>query len=108
MCGDKKASSDNAGAIRAAGGGFAKLEIAHEEEYFYKQASDEVVIVKLWRSKLWVIPMKNISFPSPQRQQQLLDLKNKKLNEEQFRNDAIKSHEDAIQRHKEAISKIRK
>lgn len=34
---DKKPGSDNAGAIRAAGGGFAKMEIAHEEEYFYKQ-----------------------------------------------------------------------
>lgn len=35
--GDKKPSSDNAGSIRAAGGSFAKMEIAHEEEYFYKQ-----------------------------------------------------------------------
>lgn len=37
MMGDKKPSTDSAGAIRAAGGGFAKMEVAHEEEYFYKQ-----------------------------------------------------------------------
>lgn len=34
---DKNAVTDTAGAIRAAGGGFARMEIAHEEEYFYKQ-----------------------------------------------------------------------
>lgn len=34
---DKKGSSDNAGSIRAAGGAFAKLEAANEDEYFYKQ-----------------------------------------------------------------------
>lgn len=39
MMSDKKPSSDNAGAIRAAGGSFAELGIAHEEEYFYKQVS---------------------------------------------------------------------
>lgn len=36
---DKKDGHDNAGAIRAAGGAFAKMEIAHEEEYFYKIVS---------------------------------------------------------------------
>lgn len=34
---EKSQVTDTAGAIRAAGGGFAKMEIAHEEEYFYKQ-----------------------------------------------------------------------
>lgn len=33
------ANHDTAGSIRAAGGGFAKMEIAHEEEYFYKLVS---------------------------------------------------------------------
>jgi hypothetical protein len=32
----KSDGHDNAGAIRAAGGAFGKLEAAHEEEYFYK------------------------------------------------------------------------
>lgn len=27
---------DTAGSIRAAGGAFGKMEVAHEEEYFYK------------------------------------------------------------------------
>ena len=36
---DKKGESGSAGSIRAAGGSFAKMEIAHEEEYFYKQVS---------------------------------------------------------------------
>lgn len=36
MMSDSKPSTDSAGSIRAAGGGFAKMEIAHEEEYFYK------------------------------------------------------------------------
>jgi ATPase inhibitor, mitochondrial len=27
------------GSIRDAGGAFGKMEVAHEEEYFYKQAS---------------------------------------------------------------------
>ena len=34
---DKKSGHDEAGAIRAAGGAFGKLEAAHEDEYFYKQ-----------------------------------------------------------------------
>lgn len=76
---DKKPTSDSAGSIRAAGGSFAKMEVAHEEEYFYKQ-----------------------------RQEQLHKLKEKQLNEEQFREKAIKDHEDAIRRHKEAIEQIRK
>lgn len=33
---DSKGSSDNAGSIRAAGGAFAKMEAAHEDEYFFK------------------------------------------------------------------------
>lgn len=77
--GDKKPSTDSAGSIRAAGGGFAKMEVAHEEEYFYKQ-----------------------------RQEQLHQLKEKQMSEEQFREKAIKDHEQAIKRHQEAISQIRK
>lgn len=34
--GDKKGETGSAGAIRAAGGAFAKMEQAHEEEYFFK------------------------------------------------------------------------
>ena len=30
---------DTSGSIRSAGGSFAKMEIAHEEEYFYKLVS---------------------------------------------------------------------
>lgn len=41
---DKKPSSDSAGAIRAAGGSFAKMEIAHEEEYFYKQVREIIIV----------------------------------------------------------------
>lgn len=37
--GDKKPTTGSAGAIKAAGGGFAKMEVAHEEEYFYKQVN---------------------------------------------------------------------
>lgn len=40
MMGAKKGGNDgsqmSAGAIKEAGGAFAKLEVAHEEEYFYK------------------------------------------------------------------------
>jgi hypothetical protein len=39
MMSDSKNTPDSAGSIRSAGGGFAKMEIAHEEEYFYKQVS---------------------------------------------------------------------
>lgn len=46
---DKKPGSDNAGAIRAAGGAFAKMEIAHEEEYFYHQVRNHPTI--LWKSQ---------------------------------------------------------
>jgi hypothetical protein len=41
---DKKPSTDSAGSIRAAGGSFAKMEIAHEEEYFYKQVNPLLII----------------------------------------------------------------
>ncbi|CRL00545.1 CLUMA_CG013806, isoform A [Clunio marinus] len=75
---DSKPTPDSAGAIRAAGGGFAKMEVAHEEEYFYKM-----------------------------RQDQLHQLKEKQMSEHQFREKAIKDHEQAIQRHKEAISGLK-
>jgi len=77
--GDKKDSQGSAGAIREAGGAFGKMEVAHEEEYFYKQ-----------------------------RQQQLKELKDKKVGVEEFHEKSIQDHEEAIQRHKEAINQIRK
>lgn len=40
---DKKESQGSAGAIRDAGGAFAKLEVAHEEEYFYKQVRNAFI-----------------------------------------------------------------
>jgi len=76
---DKKESQGSAGAIREAGGAFGKMEVAHEEEYFYKQ-----------------------------RQQQLKELKDKKLGEEEFRSKAISDHEEAINRHKDALNQLRK
>ena len=35
----KPQDHDTAGAIRGAGDGFSKMEVAHEEEYFYKLVS---------------------------------------------------------------------
>lgn len=40
---DKKPTSDSAGSIRAAGGAFAKMEAAHEEEYFYKMVRHFII-----------------------------------------------------------------
>lgn len=37
-----KPDHDTSGAIRAAGGSFAKMEVAHEEEYFYKLVSSNL------------------------------------------------------------------
>lgn len=37
--GDSRPATDTAGSIRAAGGAFARMEVAHEEEYFCKQVS---------------------------------------------------------------------
>lgn len=39
MSGKGPADHDTAGSIRSAGGSFAKMEVAHEEEYFYKLVS---------------------------------------------------------------------
>lgn len=39
MMSDQNPTHDTAGAIRSGGGAFAKMEIAHEEEYFYKLVS---------------------------------------------------------------------
>ena len=50
MMSDKKGESGSAGSIRAAGGSFAKMEIAHEEEYFYKQVSSNEPIDSLFIS----------------------------------------------------------
>uniref|UniRef100_A0A336LJC2 ATP synthase F1 subunit epsilon n=1 Tax=Culicoides sonorensis TaxID=179676 RepID=A0A336LJC2_CULSO len=66
------------GTIRDAGGSFGKMEVAHEEEFFYKQ-----------------------------RQEQLHKLKEKQMNEKKFREEAIKQHEDAIKRHAEAIKELK-
>jgi hypothetical protein len=73
-----KPDHDSAGSIKAAGGAFAKMEVAHEEEYFYKL-----------------------------RQEQLSKLKAKPDNELEYREKAIKDHEDAINRHKQAITDLR-
>ncbi|XP_050101447.1 ATPase inhibitor mai-2, mitochondrial-like [Anopheles aquasalis] len=67
------------GSIRDAGGSFGKMEVAHEEEYFYKQ-----------------------------RQEQLAKLKQKVINHEDFHSESIKHHEDAIARHKQAIEELKK
>lgn len=37
------ANHDGAGSIRAAGGAFAKMEVAHEEEFFYKLVSFHLI-----------------------------------------------------------------
>lgn len=39
MMGVKPQDHDASGSIRSAGGSFAKMEVAHEEEYFYKLVS---------------------------------------------------------------------
>lgn len=39
MMGHGPGDHDTSGSIRAAGGSFAKMEVAHEEEYFYKLVS---------------------------------------------------------------------
>ncbi|XP_055642139.1 ATPase inhibitor mai-2, mitochondrial-like isoform X2 [Toxorhynchites rutilus septentrionalis] len=67
------------GSIRDAGGAFGKMEVAHEEEYFYKQRKD-----------------------------QLHKLKEKIIKQDQFHEESIKQHEDAIARHKKAIDELKK
>jgi Mitochondrial ATPase inhibitor, IATP len=52
MMSDKKPSTGSAGAIRAAGGAFAKMEIAHEEEYFYKQVESRPFVGYVIESKV--------------------------------------------------------
>ncbi|XP_058059728.1 ATPase inhibitor mai-2, mitochondrial-like [Anopheles bellator] len=66
------------GSIRDAGGSFGKMEVAHEEEYFYKQ-----------------------------RQEQLAKLKKQAINREDFHSESIKHHEEAIARHKKAIDELK-
>lgn len=46
MSGKTHTAHDTAGSIRAAGDGFSKMEIAHEEEYFYK-------LVKFISKNIW-------------------------------------------------------
>ncbi|XP_052866821.1 ATPase inhibitor mai-2, mitochondrial-like [Anopheles cruzii] len=66
------------GSIRDAGGSFGRMEVAHEEEYFYKQ-----------------------------RQEQLAKLKKQVINHEDFHSESIKHHEEAIERHKKAIDELK-
>lgn len=89
---------DTSGSIRSAGGSFAKMEVAHEEEYFYK-------LVRL-RHRCHKLSITNAN--SLQRREQLEKLKAKATHELEFREKAIKDHEDAIQRHKAAIDELRK
>ncbi|XP_055543899.1 ATPase inhibitor mai-2, mitochondrial-like [Wyeomyia smithii] len=67
------------GAIRDAGGAFGKMEVAHEEEFFYKK-----------------------------RQEQLHMLKEKLIEKKDFHAESIKHHEEAIARHKKAIEELKK
>ncbi|XP_053695898.1 ATPase inhibitor mai-1, mitochondrial-like [Sabethes cyaneus] len=67
------------GSIREAGGSFGKMEVAHEEEFFYKQ-----------------------------RQEQLHKLKEKLIGKKDFHAESIKHHEEAIARHRQAIEALKK
>ena len=51
---DKKGETGSAGAIREAGGAFGKMEIAHEEEYFYKQVKLSL-LVHLIKIRTWLL-----------------------------------------------------
>ena len=102
-----KPDHDTAGSIRSAGGSFAKMEIAHEEEYFYKQASR-----LSHQSQLQCFYYLINYFFEFQRQEQLHKLKEAGkqggAHELEFREKAVKDHEDAITRHKKAIEELRK
>ncbi|XP_068626809.1 ATPase inhibitor mai-2, mitochondrial-like [Battus philenor] len=65
------------GAIRDAGGSFGKMQVAREEEYFYKKQKE-----------------------------QLSNIKGLLSQEIAFHQDQIKRHEDAIRRHKEQIANM--
>lgn len=93
---DKKNDGAAAGSIRAGGGGFARMEVAHEEEYFYKQVS-HFLDRSLFRN------LQTMTSQYFQRQEQLHKLKEKSVGEAEFRKKAIADHEEAIIRHKEAI-----
>ncbi|KOB66960.1 ATPase inhibitor-like protein [Operophtera brumata] len=67
------------GSIRDAGGSFGKMEVAHENEYFYKK-----------------------------QREQLLNLKGHLDKEIAFHQEQIKRHEDAIRRHKDQMTDMEK
>lgn len=95
-----KPDHDSAGSIRSAGGAFSKMEIAHEEEYFYKLVKSLKFLFFLLISR-----RKCVFF---QRQEQLHKLKEKGGSHElEFREKAVKDHEAAIERHKKAIEELR-
>lgn len=66
------------GAIRNAGGAFAKRGESHEEEYFYKQ-----------------------------RQEQLAKLKQKKISDKDFVAERIAKHQEAMEYHKRMIDEYK-
>jgi len=68
-----------AGAIREAGGAFGKLEVAREEEYFYKK-----------------------------QREQLQKLKSDQISQAEFHRKQIQEHEEALRRHKETLDKLTK
>lgn len=106
MGGKNDGTTAHAGAIREAGGAFAKMEVAHEEEYFYKVSSLSAFRCHWpWKLDLYC----ENPFVSPQkRQEQLTLLKKKQVDESAFRENAIKDHEAAIKRHQDAIDAARK
>ncbi|XP_055597594.1 ATPase inhibitor mai-2, mitochondrial-like [Uranotaenia lowii] len=67
------------GSVRDAGGSFGKMEVAHEEEYFYNK-----------------------------RKEQLHKLKEQLIKHEDFHEESIKQHEEAIERHKKRIKELKK
>lgn len=50
--GDVRSATDTAGSIRAAGGAFARMEAAHEEEYFCRLVSVAIKFLIYEHSRL--------------------------------------------------------
>lgn len=88
------------GAIRAADGAFAKMEAAHEDEYFFK------LVTIVTRSFNYLIT--NLQLFYLKCQTQLDAMKKKKIDDTSFQEKSIRDHKEGIKRHMEAIAVLTK
>ncbi|ELT92129.1 hypothetical protein CAPTEDRAFT_228244 [Capitella teleta] len=94
------------GSVREAGGGFGKMEAAHEEQYFRQLQAEQLAKLKSHHEDEIAFLEKEVK--EQEQQEQLAKLAAYHKDEIEFLEKEVKEGEDEIQRHKKKIADLKK